>query len=181
MEVGPYFFFSEGLFLLPWKEHFNPKTEDMMVAPVWLCLFSLLGEYWDLETLRNIENTLGEFIKIAEQTRIQRYTAFTWIYVYMDLSREIPKVINLKWEDKEWIHPIDYEQLPFRCHLCHEYGHLGRNYPKLSPRNNPSPPSLNKSVKDDGFTQVKNRRWSKGGGKPSARKEPMPKENMQGN
>ena len=76
MEVGPYFFFSAGLFLRPWKERFNPETEDMMVAPVWIHPFLLLGEYWDLETLRDIENTLGEFIKISEQTRIQRYTAF---------------------------------------------------------------------------------------------------------
>ena len=101
MEGGPYFFFSTGLFLWPWKEHFNPETEDMTVAPVWIHLFSLPGEYWDLETLRDIENTLGEFIKIVYQTRIQRYTPFAWICVYMDLSRELLEAISLNWEDKE--------------------------------------------------------------------------------
>ena len=45
LEGGPYFFFSTGLYLRPWKEHFNPETEDMTVTPVWILLFSLLGEY----------------------------------------------------------------------------------------------------------------------------------------
>ena len=49
----------------------------------------------------------------------------------MDLSRELPEAISLNWEDEEWIQPIDYEQLPFRCRHCHEYGHLGRDCPKL--------------------------------------------------
>ena len=59
MEGGPYFFFLAGLYLRPWKERFNPETEDMTVAPVWIHLFSLSGEYWDVETLRDIGNTLG--------------------------------------------------------------------------------------------------------------------------
>jgi len=34
LEAGPYFFFSAGLYLRPWKERFNPETEDMKVALV---------------------------------------------------------------------------------------------------------------------------------------------------
>ena len=90
MEGGPHFFFSAGLYLRPWKKRFNPETEDMIVAPVWIRLFSLPGEYWDLETLRDIENTLGEFIKVAKQTKAQRYTSFARICVYLDLSKELP-------------------------------------------------------------------------------------------
>ena len=99
----------------------------------------------------------------------------------MDLYRELPEAISLNWEDEESIQPIDYEQLPFRCRHYHEYGHLGRNCPKDSPRTHPVAPSLSKAVEEDGFTQVKNRRRGKGGGKTSTRMEPMPKENRQGN
>ena len=181
MQGSPYFFFSAGLYLCPWKERFNPETEDMMVALVWIFLFSLPGEYWYLDTLKDIGNTLGEFIKIVEQTKTQRYTAFARICVYMDLSRELPKAISLNWEDEEWIQPIDYEQLPFRCRHCHDYGHLGRNFPKLIPRAEPSAPHPGKDPVADGFTQVKNRRRSKGGGKTTTRKELMTKENRPGN
>ena len=96
MEGDPYLFFSVGLFLRPWNECFNPEREEMTISPVWIHLFFLPGEYWDLETLRDIGNNLGEFIKVAEQTRIQRYMVFSHIYVYMDLSREIPKANSLK-------------------------------------------------------------------------------------
>ena len=87
----------------------------MTVAPVWIRLFSLPGEYWDLVTLRDIGNTLGEFIKVVQQTKAQRYTSFTRICVYMDLSKELPEALNLRLDDEEWIQPIDYEQIPFRC------------------------------------------------------------------
>ena len=70
-----------GLYLRPWKERFNPKTEDMTVALVWIKLFSLPCEYWDLEISHDIGNTLGEFVKVTEQTKQQRYTSFARICV----------------------------------------------------------------------------------------------------
>ena len=94
----------------------------------------------------------------------------------MDLSTELPKAINLNWEDKEWIQPIGYEQLPFRCRHFHGYGHVGRNCPKLSPGAEPSASHPDKDSETDGFTQVKNKRRSKGRGKPSTRKEQVTKE-----
>ena len=143
----------------------------MMVSPVWIRLFSLPSEYWDLDTLKDIGNTLGEFIKVLEQTKVQRYTSFARICVYMDLSKELSKVISLNWEDEEWIQPIDYEQLPFRCRHYHEYSHLWRNCPKLIPVTSTSNHRHEGETEKDGFTQVKNRRRSKGDGMFKAKKE----------
>ena len=78
--------------------------------------------------------------------------AFARICIYMDLSRELPKAISLNWEDEEWIKPIDYEQLPFRCRLCHEYGHLGWNCPRDSLKHDMATPTPPKARFDDGFT-----------------------------
>ena len=71
LEGGPYFFFLVGLYLTPWKERVNPKTKDSTVAPVWIHLFSLPSKYWDMDTLKDIGNTLAEFVKVAEQTKSQ--------------------------------------------------------------------------------------------------------------
>ena len=79
LERGPYFYFSASLYLEPWKERFNLETEDMMVAHVWIRMFSLPCEYWDLETLQDIDNTLGEFVRVIEHTKHQKYTAFACI------------------------------------------------------------------------------------------------------
>ena len=107
--------------------------------------------------------------------------AFAQIYIYMDLSRELPKAISLNWEDEEWIQPIDYEQLPFKCRLCHEYGHLGWNYPKDSLKHDTAAPALPKDGVDDGFTQVKNKRCGKGGIKTQVRMDTPSREKSQGN
>ena len=121
--------------------------------------------------MKDIGNTLGKFIKVAEQTKVQRYTSFSSIYVYMDLSKELLEAISLNWEDEEWIQTIDYEKLPFWCWHCHDYGHLRRTCPKLSPGVGTSDQRQEKETEMDGFTQVKNRRRSKGSGRPNAKKE----------
>ena len=95
LEGGAYFFFSVGLYLRPWKEWFNPDTEDMTVSLVRIFLVGLAREYWDMEILRDIGNSIGEFVKIAEQTHLQRYTNFVRIYVYMDLSKDLLATIIL--------------------------------------------------------------------------------------
>ena len=62
---------------------------------MWLRLVGLPREYWDMEILRDIGNSIGEFVKVAEQTKIQRYTYFARICVYMDLSKDFPEAVSL--------------------------------------------------------------------------------------
>ena len=82
----------------------------------------------------------------------------------MDLSKELPEAISLNWDEEEWIQPIDYEQLPFQCKQCHEYGHFGRNFPKTV-QSHPIPSQRQGGELDGkGFTQVENKRRSRVGG-----------------
>ena len=62
-----------------------------------------------MEILRDIGNSLGELMKIIEQTCLQRYTTFARIYVYMDLSKDLPEAIRINLDNEEWIQQIDYE------------------------------------------------------------------------
>ena len=134
-----------------------------------------------MDTSKDIGNTLGEFIKVAEKTRVQRYTSFARIYIYLDLSKELLEAISLNWEDKEWIHPIDYEHIPFRCRHCHEYGHLGRNCPKIAPMATSTEHQPVGAMENDGFTQVKNKRRSRGGGASKDKKDQEARENRSKN
>ena len=70
MDGGPYFFNSTGLYLRNWFERFNPVKENFNWAPVWIRLYSLPLEYWDEDSLQEIGKGLGEFIKIAEETKL---------------------------------------------------------------------------------------------------------------
>ena len=44
----------------------------------------------------------------------------------VDLETGLPEALNLTVGN--WYHyqKIDYEQLPFKCKKCHEYGHFAR-------------------------------------------------------
>ena len=66
-EGGPYFYNLVGLYLTFWKEQFNPDKEDLSIALPWLRLYSLPCELWRLEIITDIGNTLGVFVKVANQ------------------------------------------------------------------------------------------------------------------
>ena len=114
-----------------WMEKFNLDKEDFTCVPMWIRLYSLPQEFWNEEVFFGIGNTLGSYIKIVEITRKKRYTAFTRICVYLDVSGEIPDSITLSYEDLEWMQTLYYEFIPFRCRKCHEHGHLYRDYPLI--------------------------------------------------
>ena len=49
----------------------------------------------------DIGNNIGTFIKILEQTKLQRYKTYARMCVYMDFTKEIPKAVNLTWEQED--------------------------------------------------------------------------------
>ena len=111
LDGGPYFFNATGLFLRGWVERFNLDKEDLNWAPVWICLYSLPMEYWDEETLQVIGNSLGEFVKIVEETKLRRYTSYARICVYMHLNKALPYAVSIFHDDVKWVQLIDYEHV----------------------------------------------------------------------
>lgn len=155
MDGGPYFFNAASLYLRGWVEHFNPDKEDLSWALVWIRLYSLPMEYWEEASLQEIGNVLGEFIKVAEETKLRRYTYYAQIYVYMRLSKALSDAVSIYHDDVEWVQLIDYEHVPFRCRRCHALGHLFRDCPL---NKKPSSPSAPDKSEFDGFTKVANRK-----------------------
>lgn len=149
------FFNSAGLFLKEWIERFNPDKEFLSSAPMWIRLYLLPLEYWEEESLKAIGNVLGDFVKVAEETKTHRYTSYMRICIYMDLKQAFPDTVSPSHEDVEWIQLIDYEHVPFRCRKCHDLGHLFRDCPLNS---KPSGQSTQENPAPDGFTKVVNRR-----------------------
>lgn len=125
----PIFFNSSGLHLREWRERFDQDKEDFSWALVWIHMYSLPLEYWNKETLKDIDDSLGVFIKAAKETKSRRYTSYARICVLMHLTKELSGSVSLFHDDFEWIQTIDYEHIPFRCRKCHEHGHLFRDCP----------------------------------------------------
>ena len=80
-----------------------PKIQDSPKAsPVWIRMYSLPMEYWREEILEDIENTLGNFIKVSEKKQQRKYISYARICIYIEISRDLPDGIELTWEDEEW-------------------------------------------------------------------------------
>jgi len=110
-------------------DYFFPIERDFYSVPVWVRLYSLPLDYWQMESLSAIGNKLGNFFKASEATRRGKYNTFARICVEMDLSGAQPDEVILEVFDEEWVQTVDYEHIPFRCRRCHEHGHLFRDCP----------------------------------------------------
>ena len=76
MDEGPYFFNSPCLYLRDSIERFNQNKEDFSWTLVSIRIYSLSLEYWDEESIKDIGNGLAEFSKIAQETKLRRYTSY---------------------------------------------------------------------------------------------------------
>jgi len=119
----------------PWMMNFVLERETFTSVPVWVRLYSLPLDYWQLESLSAIGNKLGHFVRAFEATRKGQYTSFARLCVEMDLSGALPDEVILEVLDEEWVQTVNYEHIPFRCHKFHEHGHLFRDCPLSKTRN----------------------------------------------
>jgi hypothetical protein len=144
---GPYFMGSRGLFLAPWTLDFNPGAE-ITAAPVWVRLPHLPLHLWGRSTLEDIGNTLGRFLD-SVKPKEELFTCAR-ICVEVNLEKGLPEAIKLSLGDWCHIQELDYEQIPFKCLRCHEYGHFARSCPKVSEEPGPA--------KEEDFQPVSSRR-----------------------
>ena len=49
------------------------------------------------------------------------------ICVEVDLEKGFSKAINITIEGWNHLHIVDYEKIPFKCKICHEYEHFAKS------------------------------------------------------
>ena len=76
---------------------------------------------WNPKSLHVIGDALGKYIDIASP---KDQHACAHICVEVDLKVGLPEAINLMVGNWFHIQKLDYEQIPFKCRGCHEYGHF---------------------------------------------------------
>jgi len=125
---GPYFMDSRGLYLNRWTPDFDPEMDVPNAVPVWVRLPHLPLHCWGDESVKAIGNAVGKFIDRSEPK--ENMHACARICVEVDLGKGLPEAIKLKVDQWAHIQQVDYEQLPFKCKVCHEYGHFANRCSK---------------------------------------------------
>lgn len=134
-EGGPYFYNSVGLFVKPWHPGFNSAEDLPSRVPVWIRLPRLPLEFWREDILRQIAAVLGKPTAIAHQSLDKKVISYARICVEIDLNNPLPDSLEICLGSSSWIQQLDYESIPFRCRICHVYGHLQRQCPRASKGN----------------------------------------------
>jgi hypothetical protein len=117
-----------GMYLNKWMSDFSPENGIPSTVSVWVILPFLPLHCWNDETLRNIGNTLGRYIDRTEPR--EGIQACVCLCVEVDMEKGLPEVIQLDLDNWWYIQKVDYEQLPFKCKACHEYGNFVNNFPR---------------------------------------------------
>ena len=114
-----------------WSPYFDPSQDVPSTVPVWVRLPHLSLLCWSTSSLEAIGKKMGKFID--REVRKDQYSCAR-ICVEVDLEIGLPEVINLTVADLSHTQELDYEQIPFKCHFCHGYGHFAQNCKKKNRR-----------------------------------------------
>ena len=171
-EGDPYFFNQVGLFIKPWHTSFNSAEEIPSWVPVWVWLPRFPLEFWREDILHSISLLLGNLVRASTQTQDHKVISYARICVEVDLTNPLLDSIEIHLGSSSWIQYLDYETLPFRCRIFHEYGHLLHKCPRFKPApfNGSEPPKgdkgkasvATKPMDNEGFTQVNSHNKGKG-------------------
>ncbi len=119
---GPYVIDTSGLYLNKWTLDFDPEMDIPNVVPIWVRLLHLPLHCWGDDLVKSIGNVVGKYIDRCEPKENMHACAI--ICVEVDLGKGLPEAIKIKVDQWRHIQQLDYEQIPFKCKVCHEYGHF---------------------------------------------------------
>lgn len=97
--------------------------------PVWFSLLGLPIQFWTNSTFSSIGNILDKFLDIEKAYLHSHGWSAAHILISLNPREGLVDAMLLKYGGLEFIQTLDYENLPFRCHHYHFYGHLAQECP----------------------------------------------------
>jgi hypothetical protein len=109
---------------------FDPSTDCISSALVWVRLPYFPLHFWGDESLQSIGNGLSKFLCRSPDSNPSLST-FARICVEIDFTKGFPAKIILQGKDYSRNQKINYENLSFRCRNYFAMGHIAHNCEKL--------------------------------------------------
>lgn len=111
------------ILLNPWHPMFDASRERVDTIPIWVWLPALPLHFWDQYHLHRIGNIMGVFLEADLSFLETHMKQVGRILVNINIREGLAGTINLDWGPDIIPQILDYENIPFRCHRCHAYGH----------------------------------------------------------
>jgi len=114
---------SSPMLLKPWTPMFDASRERVDIIPLWVRLPAFPFQFWKEKYFRRVGNLLGEFLEADETYVESRRKSMARILVNINVREGLGDEVELVLGHYRHIQKLDYENIPFRCRRCHEYGH----------------------------------------------------------
>ncbi|KAJ0965443.1 hypothetical protein J5N97_026581 [Dioscorea zingiberensis] len=120
---GPWSINGNALHLLRWKDNFQPAFEKLSTAIIWVHLYNLPSEYWDMDTLETVASNFGKLLKVDIPTMVIDRRKFARICVEINLNQPLKRGVWVRSTSANFFVPVAYEKLPPYCFRCGIIGH----------------------------------------------------------
>ena len=118
LNYGLWFWGNSGFCMKPWTPVFNPATDILSLAPIWVRFLNLPLHFQGLPSLEAIGLTLGKFHFACHETSRNNTSTFACICVEMEFSKGFLAEVILTGKNYSWSRKLDYERVLLRCRSC---------------------------------------------------------------
>ena len=127
LRKGPWFVGEHFLSTRPWELNFKPSSTNVSSIAMWIRLNELPIEYYEMEVLSQIGNSVGKILRIDTYTANEARGRFTRLCVQVDVDKPLLTTILLG-----GIHQaVNYEGIHKLCFSCGRIGHRKEACPFL--------------------------------------------------
>nr|POE75443.1 hypothetical protein CFP56_50698 [Quercus suber] len=92
---GPWFIGDHFLSIRPWEPCFKPSTTNVALIAVWIRLYELPIELYDIEVLKQIRESIGKVLRINSHTALEARGKYARICIQIDVNEPLVNTICL--------------------------------------------------------------------------------------
>ncbi|XP_023871827.1 uncharacterized protein LOC111984428 [Quercus suber] len=118
LRKGPWFIKEHFLSIKPWEPNFKPSTTIVSSIAVWIRLNKLPIEYYDVEVLKHLGNSIGKVLWIDIHTAAETRGRFARLCIQVDVEKTLITTLLVGGLHQ----PIIYAAHRL-CFMCGRIGH----------------------------------------------------------